>query len=193
MPRANKPDSSSAERRRSEVLLSRWGGWGNRMERETEVKSWATTLGDSFIFLCFSVGSLYISLPELWYCFTLYNISHPIQELSQFCSTPYPKHTSNSSWHIVKCLVNTGLMNKWPRSRQWRYWNWGKHSRKTATGQSSRGVQVAKARRQVWRIAPRFWFGEVNEWWYYQRENIEGEAGFCGLLRVFQFIFGCQD
>lgn len=36
-----------------------WGGWGNRMEGETEVKSWATTSGGSCMFLCFLVGDLY--------------------------------------------------------------------------------------------------------------------------------------
>lgn len=55
----------------------------------------------------------------------------------------YILSTSNSSWHIVKCLVNTGLMNKWPR---WGNgcWNWEERTIRKDNQQdkAQRGTEV---------------------------------------------------
>lgn len=147
-----------------------WGGrrgdkdWGeelgNDFRRVLQVSpSFLLLLWGGFLFVCFCLHSNYHLLNYLVYLllywYTLVCLT-PFMNLISFvhhCSLSI----SNNPWHIVKCLVNIGLMNKWPR--------WGSgcgNGEERAFGKSNQQGQIRRDREVLhsagvaWRITPRF-------------------------------------
>ena len=72
----------------------------------------------------------------------------------------YILSTSNSAWHFVKCLVNTGLKNKRPGEAMAVEIERKEQLEKIINRTKLKEAQKCYSKEGVaWRIAPRFWFG----------------------------------
>lgn len=132
-------------RRKDKKILSRVGRLG---EQDGEGLRWRAGQQLWEILACFSVfrWEIFIVYITPWiinlllYSYMLYFTL--FRNLVNFVHH-HILSTSNSSWHIVKCLVNTGLMNKWPR---WGNgcWNWGESTIRKDNQQdkAQRGTEV---------------------------------------------------
>lgn len=101
-------------------------GWVLGVWGQTEVKSWVTVqegLAGVTVFCCSSGWLVEFCLHTLSTPWIILFATLPIH--CYMCLTPsrilvtavhhYILSISDNAWYIVKCLVNIGLMNKWPR------------------------------------------------------------------------------